>query len=358
MQRLESHGTYIEIGSLLESDFANVINEYATRKIVILADENTHEHCVPFLITSFDALSSAEILVLPAGEENKAIDIVENVWQALTEYGISRFDLIINVGGGVITDMGGFIASCYKRGCKFINVSTSLIGMIDASIGGKTGINLGEYKNQIGTFSFPIATYIDPGFLATLPEEEWMSGFAEMIKHGLIAEKELYYDVIQIIEEEVLLSEDLIVRSISVKNQIVQKDPYEDGLRKKLNFGHTIGHALEGFINIQDQITHGHAIAIGMLLESFISFKKGLLSQDDYDVVESDLLAIYPYPELDDKDINNIISLIYNDKKNKEGKILCVLLEAIGKCSIDHDLKEDDVIEAFMHFKNKQINLN
>ena len=248
MHRLNTAGYTIEVGSLLESSFAEKLIPFKDSKCFIIVDENTQEYCLEYLLTSFEGLSEAEVVVLPMGEENKQLEIVGHVWEVLTEYETTRHDLIINLGGGLITDMGGFIASCYKRGIQFINIPTTLLAMVDASIGGKTGVNLGHYKNQIGLFSTPIALYIDPIFLGTLPPEQWLSGFAEMLKHGLIHDEKLWTSVLMQMEDPTTIDQDLLLACIQVKKQIVEIDPTEKNERKKLNFGHTFGHAIEGFL--------------------------------------------------------------------------------------------------------------
>ena len=179
MKYIQSNNCKLEVGSIEKSSFNSILKEtYTSSKCVIIVDENTKENCLEYLITSFEPLHGAEVIVLPVGEENKDLEIAVNVWEALTEYGITRYDLIINLGGGLVTDMGGFIASCYKRGCDYINIPTTLLGMVDASLGGKTGLNLGPYKNKIGVFSEPKVVYIYPIFLRTLPDVELRSGFA------------------------------------------------------------------------------------------------------------------------------------------------------------------------------------
>jgi 3-dehydroquinate synthase len=358
MYTIQAGSYQLELGPFLESSLVDVLDKYKGATKLLIADENTSEACLSYLITNFDALSKAEVVILPVGEENKSLEIVGNVWDILSEYGVTRHDLIINVGGGLVTDMGGFIASCYKRGLDFINVPTSLLGMVDASIGGKTGVNLGDFKNQIGVFNDPVAVYIDTIFLSTLPEEEMLSGYAEMLKHGLITSPELFARVVEQMEEPEEFSEDLLRDCIEVKNGIVISDPLEAGPRKKLNFGHTIGHAIEGFLIYSDQVTHGYAVAIGMILESFLSMKRNLLSQEDFNTIESALLKHYSMPIFSNDDIQAITSLLNNDKKNKHGKILCCLLEGIGECTYDHEISVQEVTEVFLHYKNQQINLN
>jgi 3-dehydroquinate synthase len=358
MHIIQANSYQLELGSLLDSSFDKLLEEYSDVKKVLVADDNTSEACLSFLISNFDALSKAEIVVLPVGEENKTLSIVANVWEILSEYNIGRHDLIINVGGGLVTDMGGFIASCYKRGMEFINIPTSLLGMVDASIGGKTGFNLGSFKNQIGLFNNPKAVYIDTFFLSTLPDDQLISGYAEMIKHGLIHSRELFDAVMCQLEDPKDLSDELLKLCIAVKNEVVLKDPLESGPRKKLNFGHTIGHVIEGFMIASGEITHGHAIAIGMILESLVSHRKELLSEADFIKIESSILAHFALPTFSNDDIGAMTALLCNDKKNRGDKILSCLLTSIGTCIYDQEISEQDVTEAFLHYKNQQINLN
>ncbi|NVK66237.1 MAG: 3-dehydroquinate synthase, partial [Flavobacteriales bacterium] len=243
MHIIESNGHQLELGPIIESSFVEKLRLFREEKIVLFGDEHTSEACISYLVANFDELSEAEVIVIPAGELSKTVEIAENIWEVLSDYQIGRHDLFVNVGGGLITDMGGFVASCYKRGLDFINIPTSLLGMVDASIGGKTGVNLGNLKNQVGVFSDPIAVYIDPLFLSTLPEAELLSGYAELLKHGLISDVALYEDVMeQLNNNPYEISEELLKRGIEIKNKVVSKDPLEKGERKKLNFGHTFGH--------------------------------------------------------------------------------------------------------------------
>ncbi len=358
MKYIDAIDYKLEIGSLEESSFSQFLESYVNRKKVIIVDDNTHEHCLPYLITTFQELSDAEVILLPEGEENKQMSIAYSVWEALTDYTVSRNDLVINLGGGMITDLGGFIASCYKRGCDFINIPTSLLGMVDASIGGKTGINLGHFKNQIGVFSNPKAVYIDPIFLTTLPDEEMKSGYAEMLKHGLISNKNLFFEIIEQLENYKELDVEFLGVSLSIKNEVVKNDPLEKGLRKILNYGHTIGHVIEGHYMETLNLSHGHAVAIGMVMEAFLSKIEGKLSEGDYKQIESNILKHFKVPTFSDDDIKSMTEMLINDKKNDSGVIKCCLLSAIGKCSFDNVIPEERFIETFMHFKNLQVNLN
>lgn len=359
MRYIDTQSYPMEIGPIVESTLGNILKEsYSKSKKLILVDENTHEHCLYYLIDSFEALKDAEIVQLPSGEENKQLDIAQSVWEAFTDYRVTRQDILINLGGGLITDMGGFIASCYKRGIDFINIPTSLVGMVDASIGGKTGVNLDIYKNQIGLFSNPVALFIDPVFLETLPEEELLSGMAEMLKHGAISDQGLFRKVVEVLTGNEVLDDELLEQVIAVKNDIVKQDPKEVNIRKKLNFGHTLGHVIEGHLMNKVKISHGHCVAIGMVMEAFISLRKGLLHEEHYNEFSSVILKHYELPKFTDEDINVMIAMLSNDKKNREGHILCCLLKRIGDCVIDVEVSEEEALESFFHFRNLNLSLN
>lgn len=315
MKIIKATNYQVEIGSILESSFSNVLSAFSVHKIIIIVDENTHDNCLDYLITSFNELERAEIVLLPTGETNKVMEVCFQVWQALTEYNVSRKDLIINLGGGMVSDMGGFIASVYKRGLKFINVPTSLLGMVDAAIGGKNGIDLEGYKNQLGTFSNPSHIFIDPVFLATLPGEEIFNGYAEMLKHALIQDKDLWLKIQKIHSENDLIQLDVIHSSVLIKTKIIDKDPLEGGLRKILNFGHTIGHALEGYQLNKRQISHGHAVALGMCAEAHISMKRKFISPEEFRDIEATITASFPMVSIELDEVPEIISFMYQDKK-------------------------------------------
>ncbi len=341
---LTSNSYDIEFCALEESSFSKILEKYKSFRKIIIVDENTHEFCLEFLITQFDELTDAEIILLPAGEENKVMEICFQVWQALSEYKISRNDLIINLGGGVVTDMGGFIASVYKRGVKFINIPTSLLAMVDASVGGKTGIDLGAFKNQLGVFSDPLAVYIDYRFLSTLPKKEWINGYAEMLKHGIIYSEQHWNNLIDTHPEKVTI--ELIYESVSIKNEIVLKDPKESGERKLLNFGHTIGHAIEGyFLEKENNISHGVAVAWGMLLESKIALNKNMLSQKIYTSISKVINTHFPTMPCLEDDLSTIYEIMLQDKKNSANNIKCVLPTKIGMASYDVVIEQEDLIK-------------
>ena len=340
-------------GSLTQSAFEDLLlNEYGKSRKVIVVDENTHDNCLEYLLTSFPSLSEAEVMLLPAGEENKVMEVCFQVWNALSEYEIGRKDLVINLGGGLVTDMGGFIASIYKRGVDFIHIPTSLLGMVDASIGGKTGIDLGPYKNQLGVFSAPKAVFIDPIFLSTLPEEEIWNAYAEMLKHALIADNELWQELDSIQTPEKLIDLDLIRRCTEIKIQLVEKDPIERNERKLLNLGHTVGHAIEGFfLSKETPIAHGHAVAIGILVEAMIAKKEGVLGGSDFEKIDKTIRAHFAMIEFENvEELNSVLEIMRNDKKNSEGLIKGILICTIGKCETDFVFKEELIVTCLKTF--------
>lgn len=352
IQQIQATDYTIEVGSLVDSSFVHLLtNEYADSKKVILVDENTHDECLEYLLTAFDGLEEAEVMLLPEGEENKVMEVCFQVWEAFGEYGVGRRDLVINLGGGVVTDMGGFIASIYKRGVDFINIPTSLLGMVDASVGGKTGIDMGMYKNQLGVFANPKRVFVDLGFLNTLPSMELANGYAEMIKHGLIADNMHWNNIKNLNPREDEWNSDWIIESIKIKNDIVISDPFEKDLRKKLNFGHTFGHAFEGMsLGWENPIPHGHAVALGMIAEAFISKERNLLSNEAFEEIKETITTRFEMMSFSEEVVSPLFELMQNDKKNFDQKIKCVLLTAIGESIIDQEITEEDVLKVIQFF--------
>lgn len=323
-------------------------------KIFFLTDSNTHDFCLPLVLSELEKTSTYEIIEIPPGEESKAIEIVIQVWETLSELNATRNSLLVNLGGGVVTDMGGFIASTYKRGIDFIHIPTSLLAMIDASVGGKTGIDLNQIKNQIGTFAQPQMIFIYSEFLQTLPKRDLSSGFAEMLKHGLIQDKNHWNNLIQIKDLDVKNIEPLIRDSIHIKKEVVEKDPLEKGLRKILNFGHTIGHAVESlFMDTENPLLHGEAIAIGMLVESILSFENELISKEELDEIFSNLIKIYGKTQINENSIDDLIGLMKHDKKNQQDSISFSLIDGIGNCKYDILLSEIQISEGIILYNRK-----
>lgn len=343
------HLIYFESGL---AALQNLINEKKYSKVFVFADTNTAEHCIPVFRDFLPDMETFDIIETDAGEENKNIDFCIGIWKTLLDFGADRKCLMVNLGGGVITDMGGFVASTYKRGIDFINIPTTLLSQVDASVGGKTGIDIDNVKNMVGTFSLPQAVFIESRFLATLSSRELLSGFAEMIKHGLIADK-TYYEELKS-NETVDSSPAAIYRSVQIKNEVVTADPLEKGLRKILNFGHTIGHAIESYAlsNDQQPLTHGEAIAIGMVCEAFLSVKYCDLKQEELADITTYIQKIYPKYTIKAESFETLISLMQSDKKNEEGQILFSLLEEIGRCTFNCRVTTDDILGSLTYYNN------
>ena len=319
-------------------------------KIFILVDENTSQYCLPHLLNNLATEIEIEIIELEVGEIHKNIATCTEVWGALSELGGDRKSILINLGGGVISDLGGFVACTFKRGIDFINIPTTLLSMVDASIGGKNGVDLGNLKNQIGIIREPKAVIVDTQFLNTLPQNEMRSGLAEMLKHGLIFDKK-YWDKFKELKN---LNTDnlneLIHQSIQIKNTIVCEDLTENGIRKSLNFGHTLGHAIESYFlenKKKTSLLHGEAIAVGMILESFISREKELLTNEEYQEIKYIINDIFERVEFSQIDIEKIIELLIFDKKNEFGKVQFALLDGIGKIKINQESDNELIYKAF-----------
>lgn len=322
--------------------------------VFIITDSNTSQYCLPNFLAHVATTTPIEIVEIEPGEENKSVETCIEVWHALTDLGADRKSLIINLGGGVVTDLGGFVASLFKRGVDFINVPTSLLAMVDASVGGKTGVDLGSLKNQVGVISNAKAVLIHPDFLETLPAEQMRSGLAEMYKHGLIADRGYWNNLIDLSDLTTDDLANLIRRSIEIKNNIVTLDPTEKGERKILNFGHTTGHAIESYFLENDSrktLLHGEAIAIGMVLESYLSFEKGMLSVVEYREIKSVINAFFDRTDFTPHDIEAIVKLLVHDKKNEFGRVQFVLLEGIGKAKFDQLVENDLIYSAFEDYK-------
>ncbi|HEX7869266.1 MAG TPA: 3-dehydroquinate synthase [Chryseobacterium sp.] len=341
--------------TILDENFSQ-LNQFMTEKsfskVFILVDENTHEYCLPLLLGNLETDLAFEILEIEAGEEMKNIQTANQLWEILTEMQADRKALIINLGGGVITDMGGFVASTYKRGIQFINIPTTLLSMCDASIGGKTGIDLMHYKNMVGTFSFPEQIYVYPRFLDTLPAKEVKSGFAEMLKHGLIADKKHWEDLIQLQHLDPFGIEPFIPQSMEIKQEVVNADFHEKNVRKTLNFGHTIGHAIESLcLQSENPILHGEAVALGMICESHLSYLEGLVSKEDSDLIIENIQRYFCFVDLTDFKDEDIFSLLLNDKKNSDAKINFSLISGIGSCVFDHQCSTENIQKSIDFYK-------
>jgi 3-dehydroquinate synthase len=310
--------------------------------LFIITDSNVQQYVLPDLLPLLNQEKNVEIFEIDPGEESKNLDIAAQIWTGLLEANADRHSLIINIGGGVVTDLGGFIAAVFKRGIPFIHIPTSVMAMCDAAIGGKTGIDFNFHKNIIGSFSLPKAVLVHPAFIQSMPVEELKSGYAEMLKHAIIADAQLFTALESIEIENPDHIALFIERSATIKEEIVSEDFTEKGRRKILNFGHTIGHAIESaLLEKLAPITHGHAVAIGMLAESALAAQTGRLSQSDFFKIRQLIQANYALPR--GLYFEDLIPFIRNDKKNRNGKILFALPLGLGNAQWDVEIEEQDI---------------
>lgn len=323
----------VQIGSIqaLLPDFLKA-GDYS--KVTVLVDENTGEHCYPLIK---DLLPEHILIRIQSGEDQKNLSTCQNIWQVMTDNELDRHSLMIDLGGGVIGDMGGFCAATYKRGIDFIQIPTTLLAQVDASVGGKLGIDFNGYKNHIGVFQLPKTVMIDAGFLKTLSWAELRSGFAEVAKHCLIADG-AKWDEIRRIDFDDQNFADLIAHSVEIKKEVVASDPTEKGRRKILNFGHTLGHAIETYFlesPEKERLLHGEAIAAGMICEASISLERGLIEESLFLEIEEFLFSVYGKVEIGENDLEAILHHTLQDKKNKGGQVRFSLLDGKGSCAFD-----------------------
>ena len=337
-------------------DFLNdflVEQDYSS--LFILTDSNTNEHCLNRFLPHLSTHKTIEIIEIEAGESEKNIETCVEIWKILTELGADRKSLLFNLGGGVLSDIGGFVASTFKRGIDFINIPTTLLAMVDAAVGGKNGVDLGSLKNQIGTINTPKMVLIDSEYLSTLPQNEMRSGLAEMLKHGLIYDVTYWKTFHDLSKLDFADFDTLIHRSVEIKNEIVSQDPTEKGIRKALNFGHTLGHAIESyFLENTEKTTllHGEAIAAGMIIESYLSWQTNLISKENYWEIKKVIQNIFEKIIFEEKDLSNIIELLKHDKKNEHGKVKFVLLNQIGRVTVNQEIEPLLILKAFEDYKS------
>jgi 3-dehydroquinate synthase len=318
----------------IQESLSGFITSSNYSKIIVIADNNTKKHCYPSVKS---ALPPHKVVVIPSGEANKLLATCESIWEAMTSEELDRHALVINIGGGVIGDMGGFCAAVYKRGIDFLQIPTTLLSQVDASVGGKLGVDFHGFKNHLGVFSLPKTVLIDPEFLKTLPVREIRSGFAEIIKHCLIADGAMWKQISTVDFERQNWAA-LIDHSVKIKQQVVDQDPTEKGLRKILNFGHTLGHAVEThFLGkpANKRLYHGEAIAVGMIMESYLSFKRGMIDEATLSAIEEFIFATYGRVQIVSEDIEPIVALTRQDKKNRGSEVRFSLLTGAGSCAYD-----------------------
>lgn len=339
--------------SLIDS-LREVINKYAVDKVFFITEENTERLCWPILNQN-GTLTHFPRLTIGVGEEAKNSDTLVKVWHFLSNNGADRKSLVISLGGGMLTDLCGFAASTFKRGMHFINIPTTLLSQVDASVGGKTGINLNGFKNEVGTFALPKAVFIDTVFLNTIDDKNFRSGYAEMVKHGLIFSKQHLEQLKAYDLDSKNLGDlkQLIHTSVGIKDYFVTNDPTEKGIRKALNFGHTAGHAFESLAMSEERvIPHGHAVAYGMIVELYLSYKKLGFDYNELIDLTQWLVNIYGKLQIEEKHFDLLYRLMTHDKKNEQNRINFTLIPSIGKFEIDIDCKADEIIEGLNFYSN------
>ncbi|WP_246008849.1 3-dehydroquinate synthase [Hymenobacter metallilatus] len=338
------------VGSSALAKLAELAVRPTISQVVVVADTNTARQCMPLLAPHLP--QGHRVIEIPAGEEYKTLLICETLWTELTNHHADRHTLLINLGGGVVTDLGGFAAALYKRGISFVQVPTTLLAQVDASVGGKTGVDFLGFKNQLGVFQQPLAVCIDPRFLLTLDPRQLTSGYAEVVKHWLIADAEAfarnrYVGVLGVDDWTPVIQE-----SVALKQQIVAQDPLETGLRKLLNFGHTVGHALESYLLQQPgrEILHGEAVAAGMVCEAWLSYRKGLLSERELEQIESFLFSVFVKVQFVGLETEAIAEFALQDKKNAGSVINCTLLSGIGQGVYDQPITLPEIAESLRYY--------
>lgn len=345
-----SNNSGVYTGENAIKNVIDVLDSYRKSfRVFILVDNNTDEYCFQILNSVLHDRYELQKIVIESGENSKSISICNFIWNKLLELGAERQDVLICLGGGVVTDIGGFVASVYKRGIDFIHIPTSLMGMTDASLGGKNGIDFNEIKNTIGLISFPRATIIDTIFLKTLNDRELKNGWAEIFKHALISDSYLWGLLPEKFNNSIPIDE-IIERSIKIKLEIISQDPYENGLRKILNFGHTIGHAIESSLLSEAKILHGEAVVSGMIMGIMLSVRYDKLDPTLGENIIMKLLSFFGKIELSNDHIVSLMNFISHDKKNVNGKLNFVLLKNIGQPVWDISIDRNDIIDAYEEY--------
>ena len=345
------HSKSLFFGSNVYEHLTEYLSQTPHSKIFVLVDDNTKKYCLPNLYLHLE--HPFEVLQIPSGEGSKTIQTAIELWQKLIDAGADKKSILINLGGGVVTDIGGFVALTFKRGFKFVNIPTTLLGMVDAAVGGKTGIDFNGLKNQIGLISPPEMVLVDSVYLKTLPKRELKSGMAEVLKYGLIADEYLWNYLVK--KGKLGIDDSVIQQSAEIKKHIVCEDVMENGLRKTLNFGHTFGHAIEThFLTkpVEKHLLHGEAVVVGMILATHLSYQTQGLSEDRLNEITHVLLKNYPKVTLSNTDLQEIVQLLIHDKKNDNGQINFVLIQEIAKPVWDCKVTENQMNIAIDYYLN------
>ena len=341
----------------LQQSLTQAISEVKYDRLFVLCDETTSQLCLP-VVADFDCMKGAQPITIPAGDTSKTLESLSHVWSELQRMGATRHSLMVNLGGGMVTDLGGFAASTFKRGISFINIPTTLLAMVDASVGGKTGINFGGLKNEIGVFRNANSVILDTVFLQTMDQANILSGFAEMLKHGLIDNEEHWAKLMNIERSEKScdcsmfnISCSMIADSVAVKQHIVTEDPTEQGLRKALNLGHTAGHAFESLALERKPVLHGYAVAWGLIVELYLSCVKTGFPADKMRQTVSFIQEHYGRMAITCDDYPRLLELMHHDKKNTGSTINFTLLGGIGDIRINQTANEEEIKEALDFYR-------
>lgn len=331
-----------------EDHLARYFQNHKASQIFVLVDSKTKRYCLPKVHQALPY--GFHLITIPHGEAHKTLETCSLVWDKLTSKNAGRKALLLNLGGGLVGDLGGFCAATYKRGIDFIQIPTTLLAMVDASLGGKTGVDFQGFKNQVGAFRQPLDVWVDPSFLETLPETELLSGFAEVVKHSLIADAQSW----QLLRKKELhrqIWNELIPASLRIKQAVVQQDPFETGIRKTLNAGHTIGHAIETLLLQKGTpFPHGQCVAAGLVMESFIAFKKGLLPENELAQIEEFIYAQFEILPIQKSWKTALWKTALQDKKNENQQVRMALIGPIGNCTIDVAVSQEEVNEAVGYY--------
>jgi len=353
MDNYPIYNASIIVTSELERELGILLSRYPEDKLFLVTETNCDKLCLG-LIAQTPGFNRFKKVVIPCGEENKKLSSVEMIWLFLSQNGADRKSLVVNLGGGMLTDLGSFAASTIKRGMDFVNIPTTLLSQVDASVGGKTGFNFNGLKNEIGVINQPVSVLIDTRFLKTIDDQNFISGYAEMIKHGLIDSAEHLKEVqnydLQNISFEVLRG--MIARSVAIKDAIVFKDPNERNIRKALNFGHTIGHAFESFAMESGRpILHGFAVAYGMIAELYLSHKVCNLPLSVLNGLSEWLIGIYGKFEIEESQFETLYQLMTHDKKNEGARVNFTLIPSVGQVAINQNCEKEIILEALEYYQ-------
>ncbi len=340
------------ISTHLENELVSALSECEHDKLFVLTDTTTQELCLPVL-QKFYCMKEAKVITIPASDSHKDIESLMMVWKGLQEGGASRHSCMINLGGGMVTDLGGFAASTFKRGINFINIPTTLLAMVDASVGGKTGINFGGLKNEVGVFNDSKFVILDTEFLKTLDAKNICSGYAEMLKHGLISTEAMWEELVSfdLATPDLKLLQRMVGDSVKVKERIVEQDPHEKGIRKALNLGHTFGHAFESWALKRKPILHGYAVAFGLIPELYLSVAKTGFPTEKMRQTVTFIKENYGTLNITCDDYDELIELMHHDKKNLNGIINFTMLGAIGDIRINQTATTEEIKEALDFFR-------